>query len=93
MFEKGFVEWDINELESDKCFKFIKIMVEGEKVINDGNVVCFSIIENLFDDVEEEKIDIFIEIFIMVKEKLIIKGESKKWNLLWNLSGWLWFLF
>lgn len=40
--------------------------------------LCFSIIENLFNDVEEEKIDTFIEILTMAKEKLTTKGESKK---------------
>ena len=67
-----------NELESDKRSKLIKITAEGEKVINDGNAACFSIIENLFDDVEEEKIDTFIEILTMAKEKLTIKGERKE---------------
>src|SRR6478736_281208 len=38
-----------------KSAKLIKITAEGEKVINDGNAACFSIIENLFDDVEEKK--------------------------------------
>ncbi|MEH7583320.1 MarR family winged helix-turn-helix transcriptional regulator [Priestia megaterium] len=78
LLEKGLVEWDTNELESDKRSKLIKITAEGKKVINDGNAACFSIIENLFDDVEEEKIDTFIEILTMAKEKLTTKGESKE---------------
>lgn len=41
LLEKGLVEWDTNELESDKRSKLIKITAEGEKVINDGNAAVF----------------------------------------------------
>ncbi|WP_077624875.1 MarR family winged helix-turn-helix transcriptional regulator [Sediminibacillus massiliensis] len=76
LMKKGLVEWENPPATADKRSKLVKLSAEGEKVIKEIDEAVYHIIENLLNDVEEEKIDNFMDILLIVKEKLNEKGDS-----------------
>jgi MarR family transcriptional regulator, teicoplanin-associated locus regulator len=78
LLNKGLVQWEESPSVSDKRSKLIKLTALGEKTVREIDDASFNLIEGLLSDIEDEKIDTFIEIFTTVKEKLKGKGDSKE---------------
>ncbi|MCG8397466.1 MarR family transcriptional regulator [Bacillus atrophaeus] len=76
LLEKGLVEWDDCQIKSDKRSKLIKITEKGEKIKEELDSAVFNALEELIDDIDDEHLDSFIEIFTIIKRKF--KGELAK---------------
>lgn len=69
LFDKRLVEWDDCLVKSDKCFKFINIIISGEIILEELDLVIFNVFKELIDDIDEKYLNFIIEIFIILKSK------------------------
>lgn len=76
LLNKGLVQWESPDANDDKRSKLVSITPQGEKLISEMDKAIFAVIEDILSNIEDEKIDTFIDIFTTVKETLIAKGDS-----------------
>ncbi|WP_409304906.1 MarR family winged helix-turn-helix transcriptional regulator [Peribacillus sp. SCS-155] len=78
LLNKGLIECDETSSIADKRSKLVRLTVQGEKTLQEIETAIFQKVETLLADIEDEKIDTFIDIFTTVKEKLKEKGDTKE---------------